>query len=168
MLRKGGVAPRQWVLGKFPRGAGHLLEEEEWGQLGVVQGTMDSTREFGLLSQYRLESRKQFVEQGVSQRGTARLLRKSVPMPKHYRQGDPVCYMKRQGANTPDEAWRGPSGVFGAENRVMWNMHNGIPAARVVHNVRPATTAELPVYQVVSGNVCPFDGDDPSLRKPGK
>ena len=36
MMRKGGIAPAQWVLGKFPRGVGHLLEEEEWGQLGIV------------------------------------------------------------------------------------------------------------------------------------
>ena len=63
MMRKGGIAPCQWVLGKFPRGAGQLLEEEEWGQLGTVQGLMGSTTEFGLRSQYRQESRKKLVEQ---------------------------------------------------------------------------------------------------------
>ena len=27
MVRKGGIAPGQWILGKFPRGVGRLLEE---------------------------------------------------------------------------------------------------------------------------------------------
>ena len=71
MMRNGGLVPCQWVLGKFPRGTGHLLVEEEWGQLGVVQGMMDSTTEFGLRSQYRLESRKKLVEQDCSRRPAA-------------------------------------------------------------------------------------------------
>ena len=64
MMRKGGIAPAQWVLGKFPRGVGHLLEEEEWGQLGVIQNMsthmFDSTTEFGMRARYRLESMKHF------------------------------------------------------------------------------------------------------------
>ena len=35
-VRQGGIAPSQWVLGKFPGGVGHMLEEEELGQLGVL------------------------------------------------------------------------------------------------------------------------------------
>ena len=50
ITRKGGIATCQWVLGKFPRGGGHLLEDEEWGQLGVVQGMMDSTTDLPLQS----------------------------------------------------------------------------------------------------------------------
>ena len=37
LVRHGGIAPSQWVLGKFPRGVGHMLEEEELGQLGVLE-----------------------------------------------------------------------------------------------------------------------------------
>ena len=71
MMRKGGIVPCQWVLAIIPRGAGHLLEEEQWGQLGVMQGMMDSTTEFGLRGKYRLESRRQFVEQDFSCRSAA-------------------------------------------------------------------------------------------------
>ena len=31
MMRKGRIAPCQWVLGKYLIGVGHLFEEEEWG-----------------------------------------------------------------------------------------------------------------------------------------
>ena len=34
LVRQGGIALGQWVLAKFPRGVGHMLEEEELGQLG--------------------------------------------------------------------------------------------------------------------------------------
>ena len=42
LVRQGGIAPSQWVLGKFPRGVGHMLEEEELGQLGVLEHQTDS------------------------------------------------------------------------------------------------------------------------------
>ena len=35
LIRQGGIAPSQWVLGKFPRRFGHMLEEEELGQVGL-------------------------------------------------------------------------------------------------------------------------------------
>ena len=48
LVRQGGIAPNQWVLGKFPRGVGHMLEEEELGQLGVLEHQTDSATEFGM------------------------------------------------------------------------------------------------------------------------
>jgi hypothetical protein len=161
MMRKGGIAPCQCVRGKFPRGVGHLLEEEEWGQLGVVQNMMDSTTEFGLRSKYRLDSRTKYVEQDCSRRAAGLTLRKSVPMPMNYRQGDLVCYIKRQGAATAEEVWRGPARVIGADNRVIWVMHGGIPVATAAHKMRPATTTEMLAYQVSSRNMVPFDANDP-------
>ena len=109
-----------------------------------------------------------FVEQDCSRRSAALLLRKSVPMPKQCRQGDLVCYMRRQGGNTLAEVWRGPSRVIGADHRVIWVVHNGIPVATAVHRMRPATAAEMMGYQVMSRNMIPFDGNDPSQRQPGK
>ena len=54
VLRKGGFSPSQWVLGKFPRGVGHLLDEEELGQLGVLESQSDPAGEFGIRAEYRL------------------------------------------------------------------------------------------------------------------
>jgi len=36
-MRRGGFTPPQWVLGKYPRRPGSLAEENEWGQLGVLE-----------------------------------------------------------------------------------------------------------------------------------
>ena len=64
-VRVGGIAPAQWVLGRFPRGVGHMLEEEELGQLGVLEELhgADASTEFALKAKYRLESQKAFVKQ---------------------------------------------------------------------------------------------------------
>ena len=57
-LRVSGIAPSQWVIGKFPRRPGCLAEQEELGQLGVMQAQNESTTEFGLRAELRLEGRK--------------------------------------------------------------------------------------------------------------
>ena len=51
LMRKGGIAPSQWVIGKYPRRPGDLCEEEEWGQLGVMQAQLESETEFGIRAQ---------------------------------------------------------------------------------------------------------------------
>ena len=55
-MRKGGIAPSQWVIGKYPRRPGELCEEEEWGQLGVMQAQNESATEFGIRARQRLEA----------------------------------------------------------------------------------------------------------------
>ena len=67
-------------LGKFPRGVGHMLEEEELGQLGVLEHQTDSATEFGLRAKWRLESMKAFVRQDCSARLARARLRQSGPI----------------------------------------------------------------------------------------
>ena len=63
MCKVGGIAASQWVLGRYPREVGRMLEEEELGQLGSLHQSMDSTTAFGLRASYRLTSMSQFVRQ---------------------------------------------------------------------------------------------------------
>ena len=77
LVRQGGIAPSLWVLGKFPRGVGHMLEEEELGQLGVLEHQTDSATEFGMRAKWRLESMKAFVRQDCSARLARARLRQS-------------------------------------------------------------------------------------------
>ena len=63
VLRKGGFSTSQWVLGKFPRGVGHILDEEELGRLGVLENQSDPAGEFGIRAEYRLTARKAYVKE---------------------------------------------------------------------------------------------------------
>ena len=39
--RKGGFAPSQWVLGKFPRNPCHIHTEDEFADLGMLSAELD-------------------------------------------------------------------------------------------------------------------------------
>ena len=51
-LRRGGFSPSQWVLGRAPRGVGHMLDDEEIGHLGVLEGMLDGETAFALRAKY--------------------------------------------------------------------------------------------------------------------
>ena len=44
LVRHGGFAPVQWVLGRFPRVLGRTLDDEELGHLGVLHAQGDPRR----------------------------------------------------------------------------------------------------------------------------
>ena len=111
MTRKGGFAPAQWVLGKLPRGVGHLLDEDEAGQLGVLHAQGDVATDFGLRARMRLTSQKSFVKQDCGRRFAAAVLRKAAPLTKEYHVGDLVCFQRKQGANEPGTEWVGVATV---------------------------------------------------------
>ncbi|CAE7211787.1 RE1 [Symbiodinium sp. CCMP2592] len=91
-MRVGGFSPTQWVLGRLPRGVGHVLDEEELGQLGVLSGRSDATTAFGRQAEFRHTARKAFVHEDCSRRVRKTVLRKAAPLPGKYQAGDLVCY----------------------------------------------------------------------------
>ena len=98
-VRKGGLAPIQWVLGKYPRGVACLMEEEEMGQLGALENALDPSTEFGRRSAYRLTSRKHFVKMDCSRRYMRAQCRNAGTMPVNARTGDMLMYKKEQGSS---------------------------------------------------------------------
>ena len=59
-IRHGGFSPQQWVLGKAPRGVGQILDEQELGDLGVLESQVDGATQFGRRSEMRFAARKAF------------------------------------------------------------------------------------------------------------
>ena len=145
-VRKGGIAPAQWVLGKYPRGVARLLEDEELGQLGALSGALDSTTEFGLRASYRATSAKHFAKQDCSRRYMRAATRNAGPIPKEYQQGDMIMYQKEQG----DERHHGPARILGFEGKVAWCLHGGTPVAASVTRMRPANASEILAYMSMS------------------
>ena len=85
-MRVGGFSPTQWVLGRLPRGVGHVLDEEELGQLGVLSGRLDARTAFGRQAEFRHTA----VHEDCSRRVSKTVLRKSAPLPGKYQAGDLV------------------------------------------------------------------------------
>ena len=132
-VRQGGIAPSQWVLGKFPRGVGHMLEEEELGQLGVLEHQTDSATEFGMRAKWRLESMKAFVRQDCSARLARARLRQSGPIDMEFKAGDLIMYRKAEGPR-----WHGPGRIIGFDHEVLWTLHQGTPVAAATGRARPS------------------------------
>ena len=77
--RKGGFAPSQWVLGKFPRNPGSIHTEEEFADLGVISEELDPDAAFARLTQIRQACRGAFAAEDCSLRVQRALLRKAAP-----------------------------------------------------------------------------------------
>ena len=60
-MRRDGFSPSQWVLARYPRRPGSMLEESEWGQLGVLQAQQDSRTAFGMKAAMRFTAQRYFV-----------------------------------------------------------------------------------------------------------
>eukprot|EP00973_Karenia_brevis_P004845 666538-Karenia_brevis.AAC.1 len=108
-MKKGGVSPSQWVIGVFPRRPGLLAEEQEWGQLGVMQDQLDSNTEFGMRAQMRLTARKEMVKIDCGSRYRASQLRNARPIPGPYQVGDVVMFKRVQETQADADTWHGPA-----------------------------------------------------------
>ena len=92
MSRARGFAPSQWVLGKLPKEAGSIMDEENWA--GALTAADDPTLEFGQIAKIREKARKAFVRADMSSRVRRAILRKSAPISKEYGVGDLVCFQR--------------------------------------------------------------------------
>ena len=153
-MRVGGISPAQWVLGRLPRGVGHVLDEEELGQLGVLSGRLDATTAFGRQAEFRHTARKAFVHEDCSRRVRKTVLRKSAPLPGRYQAGDLVCYRISRDEPSGVTTWNTVSKIIGFDNKTVWVVHQGVPVATSLARLRPCTSAEVLAFQVLNrGNI---------------
>ncbi|CAE7728714.1 RE1 [Symbiodinium sp. CCMP2592] len=153
-MRVGGFSPTQWVLGRLPRGVGHVLDEEELGQLGVLSGRLDATTAFGRQAEFRHTARKAFVHEDCSRRVRKTVLRKAAPLPGKYQAGDLVCYRIARDEHSGVSTWSTVSKIIGFDNKTVWVVHQGVPVATSLARLRPCTSAEVLAFQVLNrGNI---------------
>ena len=156
-MRRGGYSPSQWVIARFPRRPGGLLEEEEWGQLGTIQAQADSTTAFGLAASVRFEAKRNFVKIDCGRRYANAMLRRARALPGNYTLGSFIMFRTEQGnEQTIDDAWLGPARIVGIEGKNFWLMFEGSPVCAAQERVRPASTAEMLAYQFGTRNMCPI------------
>ena len=77
--RKGGFAPVQWVLGRFPRCVGSIHDEGEFAKLGVLTDQMTPDVAFARLTKLRQACRGASAAEDCSLRVKRALLRKAAP-----------------------------------------------------------------------------------------
>ena len=155
-VRRDGFSPSQWVLAKYPRRPGSMLEEAEWGQLGVLEAQLDSTTAFGLKANMRFTAQRYFVHLDCGRRLRESQLRRARHVPGDYKVGNVVMLkVQHQGARAPGDGLCGPTRVIGFDNQVVWLQSGDQPVASAIPLLRPCSTPELLAWQVRSRNLTP-------------
>ena len=152
-MKRGGFTAAQWVLGKAPREPGALLNDDEIGQLGVLQDQTDGAPEFQKRAEARFTAQKTLVRLDCHRRVKAALLRKSGPLVGDYKAGDIVCFQRDQGNATghPTGQWHGPAKIIGFDGKSVWLQHETVPILTSVERLRPCTSKELLAHHLLSG-----------------
>ena len=140
-----------------------MLDDEEIGHLGVLEGMLEGETDFALRAKYRLTARKEYIKQDCSMRAARARLRQSAPIPMQYRAGDLVCFRREQRRQDdtstnrttrtnkePSQVWSSPARIIGFENKTVWVICEGVPVATAEDKLRPCTAAELLAHQVLS------------------
>eukprot|EP00435_Cladocopium_sp_Y103_P034047 s298_g8.t1 len=139
-----GFTPAQWVLGRLPTDFTSITAEEaESYAPGVQSEIMEPEDEFARQLEIRQAAKMSFAKADSSRRVRAALLRKSVPLRGPYSPGDLVCFHRRN-------RWHGPARIVGKEGRsTFWIIHAGVPIVVAESQIRPATTSEVMVKQIL-------------------
>ena len=154
--RKGGFAPAQWVLGKFPRRPGEMMDEDEFADLGVLSERLDPQSAFQLQTQYRLACKKAFAEVDCSDGVARAVLRKAAPVQKEYAVGDSISFKRKQGADTVEQLWSTPTRIIGFDgDRIVWGLCESLPVCLAIDKIRPCTSSETLAYLYLNKNQVP-------------
>ena len=88
----GGWSPSQWVLGKYPRDPGSIMNEDEFMNLGVISERFDPTSAMQRNMQLRQAAKLSFAKEDCSARVQRAILRQAAPIQKDYQTGDLISY----------------------------------------------------------------------------
>ncbi len=146
LSRVRGFAPAQWVLGRLPREAASIMDEENWADLGSLTAAEDPSTEFGRIAKIREKARKAFIRADMSSRVRRAILRKTAPIPKEYGVGDLVCF------RTDQLGWSTVSRIIGFDGpKFAWVFCKGTPACVALDRLRPVNASEALAHQFLRG-----------------
>ena len=86
----------------MPRGPGDQFDEQEFADLGPLQGQLEPGTAFARRAELRASARRAFTREDCGRRVARAVLRKAAPLVGKYATGDIVCYRK------DDQGWSHP------------------------------------------------------------
>ena len=129
-------------VGTLPRGPGDQFDEQEFADLGPLQGQLEPGTAFARRAELRASARRAFIREDCGRRVARAVLRKAAPLVGEYATGDIVCYRKE------DQGWSPACRLIGFDgNKTAWLICAGTPVCAAVDRLRPATSAEALAMQ---------------------
>ena len=132
--RNGSFSPSRWVFGTLPRRPGDQFDEQEFADLGPLQGQLEPGTAFARRAEFRASARRAFIREDCGRR-VARAV-------GEYATDDIVCYRKDV------QGWSPACRLVGFDgNKTAWLICAGVPVRAAVDRLRPATSAEALAMQ---------------------
>ena len=129
--------PRNGYLGPSPRGPGDQFDEQEFADLGPLQGPLEPDTAFARRAELRASARRAFIREDCGWRVARAVLRKAVPLIGEYATDDIVCNRK------DDQGWSPACRLVGFDgNKTARLICAGVSVCAAVDRLRPATSAE--------------------------
>ena len=142
LSRNGGFSPSQWVFGTLPRGPGDQFDEQEFADMGPLQGQLEPSTAFARRTELRASARRAFIREDCGRRVARTVLRNAAPLVGEHATSDIVCYRKE------DQGWSPAGRLIGFDgNKTAWLICAGTPMYAAVDRLRPATSAEALAMQ---------------------
>ena len=142
LSRNVGFSPAHWVFGTLPRGPGDQFDEQEFADLGPLQGQLEPGTAFARRAERRASARRAFIREDCGRRVARAVLRKAAPLVGEYATGDIVCFRKE------DQGWSPACRLIGFDgDKTAWLICAGTPVCATVDRLRPATSAEALALQ---------------------
>ena len=130
------------MFGTLPRGPGDQFDEQEFADLGPLQGQLEPGTAFARRAELGASARRAFIREDCGRRVARAVLRKAAPLVGEYATGDIVCYRKE------DQGWSPACRLIGfIGNKTAWLICAGTPVCAAVDRLRPATSAEALAMQ---------------------
>ena len=130
------------MFGTLPRGPGDQLDEQEFADLGPLQGQLEPGTAFARRAELRASARRAFIREDCGRRVARAVLRKAAPLVGEYATGDIVCYRKE------DQGWSPACRLICFDgNKTAWLICAGTPVCAAVDRLRPATSAQALAMQ---------------------
>ena len=135
LSRNGGFSPSQWVFGTLPRGPSDQFDEQEFADLGPLQGQLEPGTTFARRAELGASARRAFIREDCGRRVARAVLRKAAPLVGEYATGDIVCYRKN------DQGWSPACRLVGFDgNKIAWLICAGVPMCAAVDLLRPTSS----------------------------
>ena len=141
-LSRDGGYPHKGCPGPCHEGPGDQFDEQEFADLGPLQGQLEPGTAFARRAELRASARRAFIREDCGRRVARAVLRKAAPLVGEYATGDTVCYRKE------DQGWSPACRFIGFDgNKTAWLICAGTPVCAAVDRLRPATSAEALAMQ---------------------
>ena len=123
----------------MPHGPGDQFDEQEFADLGPLQGQLEPGTAFARRAELRASARRAFIREDCGRRVARAQLRKAAPLAGENATGDIVCYRKDH------QGWSPACRLVGFDgNKTAWLI---CPVCAAVDRLRPATSAEALAMQ---------------------